>query len=143
MPTTVESSGGDQRDDDAVPRGFEQLRIAKDGARTSASEKPSHTVKRDELKLNDRQHEQRQVQKREERHRVHRQPALHPDASAFAPQKRPHQQAVTSAISSDGDGRAEGPVARGGELVLHQVADQDGACRRPAGRASGRRPGTG
>ena len=79
------------------------------------------------VEAEDGQGQQRQVEKGEERDRVEPEPALHTRGSLSRRRK------ITSSSGHqrhqrDGDGRAEGPVARGGELVLHQVADQHGAA---------------
>ena len=74
------------------------------------------------------QHQQRQVQEGEHA------PPAYTASQRFIPGApcraagTPPPARITSAISSMRDRRAERPVARGGELVLHQVADQHRAA---------------
>ncbi len=79
------------------------------------------------VEAEDGQHQQRQMQKREERHGVESEPALHTRGS-LSRRRKTHEQHGHERHQRHRDGRAEGPVARGGELVLHQVADHDGAA---------------
>ena len=124
---TVEIDGGPERDDDAVPGALHDLRVAEDGAVPLEREVlPDGEARR--VEAEDGQHQQRQVQKGEEGDGVDARASASYERLAFAPQKGPEQERSRAAIKRDGDGRAEGPVARGGELVLHEVADQHGAA---------------
>ena len=97
---TVEMSRGPERDDDAVPRALDDLRVAKDGAVPLAARSPSHTVKRDELKLNTASVSSGRCRNAKNGDRVEPEPALHTSVLALAPQKEHQSSSVTSAISA-------------------------------------------
>ena len=104
-----------------------KLRVLRKSRDTNRSEKPSHTVKRDELKLNTARITSGKCRNSVDRRGVERQPALHTRPSRS-------RRSISSTSSAHQrhqphrNGRAERPVARVGELVLHQVADQHGAA---------------
>src|ERR1035438_8423581 len=88
--------GGPKRDDDAVPRAFEDLRIAKDGLVPGEREVLPFGEARG-VEAEDGQGEQGQVEKGEERDGVEPEPALHARGS-LSRRRKSTRTRVTSAM---------------------------------------------